>query len=110
MDWELSSRHLLCGFTPIIALLAAYFIFLHLKDRRRTFGHIAISCAFCFYLTGILTMTGIWYMSAFDPRIVYIPFVDMVRGPVDTVLNVVLFIPWGYFFHCFIKSSIKWKK
>lgn len=27
MDWELSSRHLLCGFAPIITLLAVYFIF-----------------------------------------------------------------------------------
>ena len=34
-------------------------------------------------------------MSAFDPRIVYVPFVDMIRGPVDTMLNVILFIPLG---------------
>ena len=24
MDWELSSRHLLCGFVPVIAVLVAY--------------------------------------------------------------------------------------
>ena len=110
MDWELSSRHLLCGVAPIIALLAVYFIFLHFKERRRTFGHIAISCVFCFYLTGILTMTGIWYTSAFDPRIVYIPFVDMIRGPVDTILNVVLFIPLGIFLPLLYKKFDKMGK
>ena len=110
MDWELSSRHLLCGFAPIIVLLAVYFIFLHLKERRRTFGHIAISCVFCFYLTGILTLTGIWYVSDFDPRIVYIPFVDMIRGPVDTILNVVLFIPLGIFLPLLYKKFDKMGK
>ena len=107
MDWELSSRHLLCGFVPVMAILVAYFVFLHLKGRRQTLGHIALSCVFCFYLTGILTMTGIWYMSAFDPRIVYIPFVDMIRGPVDTILNVILFIPLGIFLPLLYKKYDK---
>ena len=91
MDWELSSRHLLCGFAPIIALLAVYFIFLHLKER-------------------ILTLTVIWYVSDFDPRIVYIPFVDMIRGPVDTILNVVLFIPLGIFLPLLYKKFDKMGK
>lgn len=107
MDWELSSKHLLCGFMPAIAVLVLYYIFLHLKGKGQTLGHIALSCAFSFYLTGILTMTGIWYMSAFDPRIIYIPFADMIRGPVDTVLNVILFIPLGIFLPLLYKKYDK---
>lgn len=42
-------------------------------------------------------MTGIWFRRAFSPRIVYIPFVDMIRGPIDTILNVFLLIPLGLF-------------
>ena len=42
-------------------------------------------------------MTGVCIRGSFSPRIVYIPFVDMVRGPVDTVLNILLFIPLGFF-------------
>lgn len=35
--------------------------------------------------------------GSFAPRIVYIPFVDMIRGPIETFLNVILFIPLGFF-------------
>ena len=52
-------------------------------------------------------MTGIWYLSTFDPRIVYIPFVDMIRGPVDTVLNIILFIPLGIFLPLLYKKYDK---
>ena len=33
----------------------------------------------------------------FSPRIVYIPFIDMIREPIDTILNVFLFVPLGLF-------------
>lgn len=107
MDWELSTKHLISGFIPVIAALALYFIILLLLRKRQKIGHIVLSCVFCFYLTGILTMTGIWYMSAFDPRIVYVPFVDMIRGPVDSVLNIILFIPLGFFLPLFYKNYDK---
>ena len=52
---------------------------------------------FNFYLIGILTLTGICLRGSFSPRIVFIPFVDMIKGPKDTILNVLLFIPLGCF-------------
>ena len=110
MDWELSIKHLISGFIPVVAVLALYFLFLLLMRKRQKMGHLVLSCVFCFYLTGILTMTGIWYMSAFDPRIVYIPFVDMIRGPVDTILNVILFIPLGIFLPLLYKKYDKMGK
>ena len=42
-------------------------------------------------------MTGINSFKAFSPRIVFIPFVDMIKGPVDTMLNIILFLPFGFF-------------
>ena len=51
MDWELSTKHLISGFIPVIAVLALYFIILLLLRKRQKIGHIALSCVFCFYLT-----------------------------------------------------------
>lgn len=79
------------------------------KKKHRV-GHILISYVFIFYLVGILAMTGSWYRGAFSPRIVYIPFIDMIRGPIDTILNVFLFVPLGLFCHCFMMNSTRLEK
>lgn len=42
-------------------------------------------------------MTGIGKLKLFSPNIVIIPFLDMISGPIDTILNVILFIPLGFF-------------
>ena len=52
---------------------------------------------FCLYLSGVLTVTGIGRPFSFRPRFNFLPFVDMVKGPVDTTLNVILFLPLGVF-------------
>ena len=67
------------------------------SKRKQKAGHIILAFIFCFYLTGILTITGVCLDGHFSPRIVYVPFIDMIRGPVDTALNVLLFIPMGIF-------------
>jgi len=97
MDWELSRQHLISGYVPFSVFLLSLFLVLHVIGKRQRWGHVVLSFVFSFYLIGILTMTGIWYRSAFDPRIVYIPFADMVRGPLATALNVILFVPLGFF-------------
>lgn len=58
-------------------------------------GHIIVSFVFCFYLVGISTLTGVCIGGSFAPRIVYVPFVNMIRRPLDTVLNAFLFVPLG---------------
>ena len=97
MDWELCAKHLICGYIPAAAALTLLFILLNSTGKKRTPGHILVSFVFCFYLVGILTMTGIWYLGSFAPRIVLIPFLDMIRSPLQTALNVLLFIPLGLF-------------
>lgn len=97
MDWELCSQHLTSGYIPVAVALVLYFVLARILKKQHHVGHIFISVVFTFYLVGILTMTGIWYRGAFSPRIVYVPFIDMIRGPIDTILNVFLFIPLGLF-------------
>ena len=97
MDWEFFTHHVLCGCIPSTAALILYFSLLHLLGKKQNAGHISASFVFCFYLIGVLTVTGICIKASFSPRIVYAPFADMIRGPKDTALNVLLFVPMGFF-------------
>lgn len=97
MDWTLFMQHLISGFIPMILVLLLYFVVLHCTGKKQTIAHTVLTFVFCFYLFGILTMTGIWWLRPFSPKFVWVPFVDMVRGPIDTALNVLLFIPLGFF-------------
>lgn len=85
------------GYIFIIPGLLLYFMYLKKSGKKQTLHHIVLAFIFCYYIIGILTMTGISSFKEFVPRIVLIPFVDMIRGPLDTILNVILFIPLGVF-------------
>ena len=97
MDWRFVTHHLISGCIPVTVVLVLYLAILRVAGKKHMAGHIAALFVFCFYLVGVLTMTGVCLKGSFSPRIVCIPFVDMVRGPVDTILNVLLFIPMGVF-------------
>ena len=87
------------GYVFIVPALILYFLYLKKVGRKQNILHIAAVFLFCYYLFGILTVTGIGYTGtmSFRPRISLIPFVDMISGPIDTMLNVVLFVPFGFF-------------
>ena len=87
----------LSGYVFVVPGLFLYFLICNKSSKRQTPAHIASAFVFCYYLIGVLTMTGIGKIQEFSPRFVVIPFLDMIRGPVDTVLNVLLFIPFGFF-------------
>ena len=98
MDWAFITHHLISGSIPVMAALVLYFLIMRMIGKKQTAGHITASFVFCFYLIGVLTVTGICVKGAsFSPRIVMIPFADMIRGPVDTVLIILLFVPFGFF-------------
>lgn len=97
MDWGFITHHLMSGYIPMMVALVLYFVILHLAGNKQHIGHIIASFVFCLYLVGILTMTGVCLKGTFSPRIVFIPFVDMIRGPIDTTLNILLFVPLGLF-------------
>ena len=97
MDWQFVVRHMASGILPETVALALYFLLLHVTGRKQTLAHIIASSVFCLYLLAILTLTGICISGTFSPNISLIPLVDMVKGPVDTVLNILLFVPMGIF-------------
>ena len=81
-----------------------YFRCLNRAGKTQRPFHIAAVFVFCYYLIGVLTMTGIGKLGSFSPTFVLIPFVDMIRGPVDTVLNLILFLPLGFFLPMLFKK------
>lgn len=97
MDLKFISHHLISGYIPMMVALLMYYTVLIVAKKKQTLAHIIVSFIFCFYLIGILTMTGNCLWGSFSPRIVYVPFVDMISGPKDTFLNMLLFVPLGLF-------------
>ena len=97
MDWGFITHHLASGFIPEAAALMMYFILLHVIGKKQTAAHIIMSFVFCFYLVGILTMTGVCLKGSFSPRIVYIPFADMSGNPKTVNDNFFLLsiVEWG---------------
>ena len=87
------------GYVFIVPVIILYFLYLKKSGRKQSFLHITSVFVFCYYLFGILTVTGIGYTStiSFRPRISLIPFFGMISGPIETILNLVLFVPMGFF-------------
>lgn len=74
-------------------VLLYYFIL----KKKQTFAHKAAAFVFCYYLIGVLTMTGIGKIKEFSPDFVLLPFAEMLAGPKEAALNVFLFVPLGFF-------------
>ena len=87
----------LSGYLFFAPGLAVYCLVLARMGKRQPRLHTLTLFVFGYYLIGVFTVTGIKAFEAFAPRLALVPFVDMVRGPVDTALNVVLFVPLGFF-------------
>lgn len=97
MDLMQIAQRSLSGYIFVVPGLLLYFLKLKKDDKKQTLAHVICAFVLCYYLIGVLTMTGIGKIKVFAPRIVLIPFLDMINGPMDTALNVVLFIPFGFF-------------
>ena len=89
----------ICGYVFMIPVFILYFMWLKNTGRAQSFLHTAAAFVFGYYLFGLLTVTGIGYTSTmtFRPNISWTPFVGMITGPIDTILNVILFVPLGFF-------------
>jgi len=85
------------GYIFVVPGILLYFLCLKKSGKNQTSLHVLTIFVFCYYLIGILTMTGIGKLKSFSPKMVLIPFLDMISGPMDTVLNVILFFPLGFF-------------
>lgn len=87
------------GYIFIVPVFALYFFGLKKSGRTQSLLHTAMMFVFGYYLFGLLTVTGIGFTRTmtFRPKISFIPFVGMITGPIDTILNIVLFVPLGFF-------------
>ena len=87
------------GYVFIVPILMLYFLYLKKVGRKQTLLHTITVFVFCYYLFGILTVTGIGFTKSmtFRPNISLTPFIGMITGPIDTILNVILFVPMGLF-------------
>ena len=99
------------GYVFIIPLLILYFLVLRKTGRKQSVLHTAGVFLFGYYLFGLLTVTGIGFTSTitFRPNISWTPFVGMITGPIDTILNVILFVPLGFFLPLLYKKCHRMK-
>ena len=76
-----------------------YFLWLKKSGKVQSLLHTVAVFVFGYYLFGLLTVTGIGFTSTmnFHPNISWTPFIGMITGPIDTILNVILFVPLGFF-------------
>ena len=86
MDWEFITHHLVSGNIIVMAALVVYFIILRVIGKKQAIGRIIAIFVLCFYLVGVLTVTGICIRASFSPQIVYIPFdVIPLYDPIEIV-------------------------
>ena len=107
MDLKFITHHLVSGCLPMTIVFILYSILIILLKKKHNIIHIITSFLFCIYLIGVFVVTGICLKGSFSPRISLIPFLDMIRGPKDTFLNIFMFIPLGLFLPILYKEFNK---
>ena len=85
------------GYIFLIPLILMYIFCLKKKKSSVTTSHIITLFIFSYYIIGVLTMTGIGKLHPFSPRLVLMPSEDLIKVTIDTILNVILFMPLGFF-------------
>lgn len=95
----------LSGFLFLAPGMLLYFWVQSKQGRKQSPLHEAGCLLFGYYLMGMLTVTGIRQFKAFSPRLFLVPFLDMIVGPEQTILNVVLFVPLGFFLPLLYQGS-----
>lgn len=80
---------------PALPFLGTWFLLLRVRRRKQSAAHLLLTLLYGLYLSGVLAVTGIGRPFGFRPRFNFLPFVDMIKGPIDTALNVLLFLPLG---------------
>lgn len=84
------------GYLFAAPCLLIYFHFLKRTGNCPNRVHILLAMTFCLYLIFVFTVTGIHSLKEFDPQFEWY-FPDLWQAPVGAFLNVLLFIPAGFF-------------
>lgn len=91
----------LSGYIFMVPGILLYFLCFKKIGKKQRALHIAAVFAFCYYLIGVLTMTGIGKLRTFSLRITLIPFLSMISGPTDTnLLPFTVCSGWGEIRKC----------
>lgn len=99
-------RLLLAGLDAAVAsilLIPVFLILNHLFFHNRK--KAALYTVFAIYLAGVYLVVGLPNVTyvRLEPNFNFIPFLDMFSDPSGVILNIVLFIPLGFF------MAILWK-
>ena len=96
----------LSGYLFMLPVLTAYFLLLLMFHRKQKPLHIATCFVFGFYLFLVIAAAGIGNTApfSFPPEIILIPFRDLIYAPKHFILNVVAFVPFGFFLPLLYKS------
>ena len=95
------------GYVFMVPVFVLYFLWLKKLGRTQSFLHTAAVFVFGYYLFGLLTVTGIGFTSTmtFRPNISWTPFIGMITGPIDTILNIIL-SRWDFSCRCCTRNII----
>lgn len=85
------------GYIFVFPGVIVYFALLKRLGKKQTMFHIGGAFVFAYYLIGILTMTGIGKLKDFSPTFVFLPLLYKINGWTETILNIILFVPLGFF-------------
>ena len=77
----------LSGFLFLAPGMLLYFWVQSKRGRKQPPLHEAGCLLFGYYLMGMLTVTGIRQFKAFSPRLFLVPFLDMIVGPEQTMIQ-----------------------
>lgn len=96
----------LSGYLFMLPVLTAYFLLLLMFHRKQKPLHIATCFVFGFYLFLVIAAAGIGNTApfSFPPEIILTPFRDLIYAPRHFILNVVAFVPLGFFLPALYKS------
>ena len=97
MDLVQILQHSISAFIFVVPGVLLYFIIAAIFGKSQKVAHVIASLVFCYYLIGVLSITGIGEFKSFTPQIALIPFINVKYSPTETLLNIVLFVPFGVF-------------
>lgn len=84
---------------PAAIVLVPLFLFLHVTLYGRDIRKSILHCLFCLYLTAVFSLVGIPNVIYVRPQmnLNWIPFRGMVVDFKNGMLNILLFVPLGFF-------------
>lgn len=84
---------------PAAIVIVPVFLILYGTAYQRDFRKTILYCLFCLYLAAVFSLVGIPNVTYFRPdlNLNLIPFLGMVTDLKNSLLNIALFVPLGFF-------------